>query len=76
MDVVVLLALVPLVMLPLFIWWLWCLIQALRIPDSAWAAADQNKLLYVVLMIFLGVIGTIAYAAVARPALRSSGATI
>lgn len=76
MDVVVLLALVPLVMLPLFVWWIWCLIQALRIPDSAWATADQNKLLYVVLMIFLGVIGTIAYAVVARPALRNAGTTI
>lgn len=76
MDVVILLALVPLLMLPLFIWWLWCLIQALRVPDTAWAAADQNKLLYVVLMVFLGAIGTIAYAVVARPALRSAGASV
>lgn len=76
MDVVVLLALVPVLMLPLFIWWLWCLIQALRVPDTAWAAADQNKLVYVVLMVFLGLIGTIAYAVVARPALRSAGATV
>lgn len=65
-----------LIPLPLFVWWLWCLIQALKVPDSAWAAADQNKLLYVVLMIFLGVIGTIAYAVVARPALRRAGATV
>lgn len=76
MDVVILLALVPVLMLPLFIWWLWCLIQALRVPDTAWAAADQNKLVYVVLMVFLGLIGTIAYAVVARPALRSAGATV
>ena len=60
--------------LALFAWWLWFLIEALKTSDSTWAAADQNKLLYVVLMIFLGVIGTIAYAVVARPALRSAGA--
>jgi len=46
------------------------------VPDSNWAAADQNKLLYVLLMIFLGVIGTIVYVVVARPALRRAGATI
>jgi uncharacterized membrane protein len=65
-----------LVALPLFIWWLVCLIQALKVPDSSWAAADQNKLVYILLMVFLGVIGTIVYAVVARPALRSTGASI
>jgi hypothetical protein len=70
------LVVVVLIPLPLFIWWLWCLIQALKIPDTDWAAADQNKLVYVLLMVFLGVIGTIAYAVVARPALRNAGATL
>ena len=59
-----------------FVWWVWCLIQALRVPDSDWARADQNKLLYILLMVVLGVVGTIAYAVVARPALRRAGADL
>ena len=54
----------------LFVWWLACLIQALQYGDSAWAAADQNKWLYVALMVFLGIIGTLAFVLVARPELR------
>ena len=53
-----------------FVWWLACLIQAMSTPDSVWTAADQSKLLYVLLMIFLGVIGTIVYVLVARPPLK------
>jgi len=52
-----------------FVWWLIMLIEALRIPSPAWQAADQNQVLYVLLMVFLGVIGTILYMAVARPRL-------
>ena len=52
-----------------FVWWLIMLIEALRIPSLTWQAADQNQVLYVLLMVFLGVIGTILYMAVARPRL-------
>lgn len=77
MDVVPLFFVIYLLIaLPLFIWWLMCLIQALKVSDSTWAAADQNKLLDVLLMIFVGLVGTIVYVVVARPALRRAGATI
>lgn len=58
-----------LVSLALFAWWLIVLIEALRAPDQAWVAAGQNKILWVLLMVFLGVLGTVLYVLIARPAL-------
>jgi hypothetical protein len=55
----------------LTVWWLVMLVQALRTPDSVWAAADQSKILYVLLMIFLGWLGALLYVVIARPKLRS-----
>lgn len=66
---------VGLVIVGLFALWVSVLVQALRIPDSQWEAADQSKVVYVLLMVLLGVLGTLLYWIVARPALRRSGAT-
>lgn len=66
---------VGLVVVGLFALWVSVLVQALRIPDSQWEAADQSKVVYVLLMVLLGVLGTVLYWIVARPALRRSGAT-
>ncbi|MER7604347.1 hypothetical protein [Nocardioides sp. NPDC127503] len=60
-----------LVWFALTVWWLVMLVQALRTPDSVWAAADQSKILYVLLMIFLGWLGALLYVVIARPRLRS-----
>ncbi len=62
-----------LVVVGLFVLWLAVLVQALRIPESSWEAADQSKLVYVLLMVLLGLLGTLLYALVARPALRRTG---
>lgn len=61
----------PLIGLAITVWWLLMLIQALRTPDSVWAAAGQSKLVYVLLMIFLGWLGALLYVFIARPALRT-----
>jgi hypothetical protein len=58
------------VIVAVFVWWLWMLIEALKTPSGQWSAAGQNQVVYVVLMILLGVIGTVLYIAVARPQLR------
>ena len=73
MDATVLAAIVVVIGLAVFLWWLRVLIEALRTPPSQWAAAGQNQLVYILLMAFLGIIGTIVYVAVARPQLRSAG---
>ncbi|MER7555760.1 hypothetical protein ABTZ46_02395 [Nocardioides sp. NPDC126508] len=61
----------PLIALAITVWWLLMLIQALRTPDSVWSTAGQSKILYVLLMIFLGWLGALLYVAIARPALRA-----
>jgi prolipoprotein diacylglyceryltransferase len=59
--------------LVVFVWWIRMLIEALRTPASQWEAAGQSLIVYVLLMVLLGVIGTIVYVVVARPQLRSAG---
>ena len=50
--------------------WLWSLVDALRTTDQTWAAARQRKLVWVVVIILLGVLGTVLYLAIPRPALK------
>lgn len=50
------------------------LVDALRVPQHVWKAAGQNQLIYVLLMVVVGVLGTIVYVAIARPQLRDGGA--
>lgn len=64
------------IVVAVFIWWLVVLLEALKIPDQVWDGAGQNKILYVLLMVILGVIGSILYVVVARPQLRAAGAAI
>lgn len=71
----VLLVLLPVLVISVVatIWWVLVLVEAVKVPDPAWAAAGQNKLLYVLLMVFLGVLGSLIYVLVARPALKAVG---
>lgn len=54
----------------MFAWWLVMLIEALRVPAVRWSAAGQSQLLHVLLMVFLGVIGTLVQVLVPRSQLR------
>ncbi|QNL93161.1 hypothetical protein H9L21_08385 [Aeromicrobium senzhongii] len=60
------------VMVAVFVWWLVILLEALRVPRERWEVAGQSQLIYVLLMVFLGIVGSIAYVAVARPRLRAA----
>ena len=53
-------------------WWLWQLADAAKRPDSQWAAADQNKLVYVLLMVLLGPLGAVLYVATAKASLQDA----
>ena len=57
-----------------FIWWLVRLVECCTTSESAWRAIDQSRLVYVLLMIFLGVIGTFVYAAGPRQRLLAARA--
>lgn len=70
----IVIAVLGIAMLALFVWWLLMLIDAIRVPVATWEAAGQNQILHVLLMVFLGIIGTIVYVAVAKPAFRRVGA--
>jgi len=50
-----------LVWLALFVWWIARLVEVCTLPESAWVAAGQSRLVYVLLMIFLGWIGTLIW---------------
>lgn len=65
------------VMVAFLVPWLLALVDALRRPDGEWAAAGQNKLLWVLVIVFAGFVGAIVYFAVALPALnRAHGGAI
>lgn len=49
------------------------LIEVVRVPAPRWDAAGQSQLVHILLMVFLGVIGTLVYWLTARPALKRSG---
>lgn len=49
--------------------WIWSLVDALRISDQRWVTAGQNKVLWVILIVLLGVLGSLLYVAIPRPAL-------
>jgi hypothetical protein len=53
--------------------WIWSLVDALRITDPQWDAAGQSKLLGVILIAVLGILGSVLYALMARPALVRAG---
>jgi hypothetical protein len=74
MDANLALFLLLLVALSIGAWWLLMLVDALRTPQSVWKAAGQSQLLYVLLMVLVGVLGTLVYVLVARPQLREAGA--
>jgi DMSO reductase anchor subunit len=49
--------------------WLWSLVDALRTSDQTWDAAGQSKLVWVVVIIFLGLLGSSLYLAIPKRAL-------
>jgi hypothetical protein len=51
--------------------WIWSLVDALRIPDQRWAAAGENKVLWVVLIVVLGLLGSLLYVLMPRKKLAS-----
>ncbi len=53
------------------VFWIVALVDALRRPASEWEAAQQNQLVWVVVIVITNIIGAIIYWAVARPQLAS-----
>jgi hypothetical protein len=49
---------------------IWCLVDALRVSDQRWAAAGENKVLWVLLIVFLCLLGSLLYVLMPRPKLK------
>ena len=55
-----------------FAFWVWSLVDAIQRPDAEWEQAGQNKLIWILVIIFVGCIGSIIYLVVARPQLENA----
>jgi hypothetical protein len=53
-----------------FVFWLWSLVDSLRYTDAEYAAAGQNKVLWVVLIVLFGALTLLVYVMLPRPALK------
>lgn len=61
------------IMLGLFVFHIWALVDALRTPASVWNAAEQNQVLWVIVVLFLSLLGPVLYLLIARPQLQAAG---
>ena len=61
------------VLLGLFVFHIWAIVDVVRTPPAAWTAAAQNQVLWAVLVIFLSFIGPLLYVLIARPQLQAAG---
>ena len=66
-----------------FLFWLanlalivWAVIDAATKPDSAWRAADQSKVVWILVAIFLPIAGPLAYLIAIRPKVRAAAANL
>ena len=71
MSLVVLLFLVLLVLAPLALL-VWALVDLVRRPQSEWAAAGQNQIVWALVVVFVAVLGPILYLTIARPRLEDA----
>ena len=63
-----------LVLVAVMVAWVVALVDAIRRPRAQWEMAQQNKLLYVLLIIFLGWFGALIYAMIPWPQLKVAAA--
>lgn len=50
--------------------WIWSIVDSVKINDATWDAAGQNKILWVILIVVLGLLGSILYFFIPKPALK------
>jgi len=54
--------------------WLGALIDALRRPSAQWEMAGQSQIVWIVVILFASLVGSIAYLLIARPRLEAQAA--
>lgn len=63
-ELIILLVVMVLVVVPI-----WGVIDAAMRPDDVWAAAKQSKVVWILVQLFLGIIGAAIYFMAIRPKL-------
>lgn len=53
-----------------FVFWIWAIIDVARTPDSVFAAVGHNKIVWIIVVVFLHIVGALVYLFAARPQLR------
>ena len=53
-----------------FVFWVWSLVDAIQRPDGDWEQAGQTKLVWILVIVFTGALGSFIYLLVARPSLE------
>ena len=69
-EILAIISLLILVAIPAL--FLWALVDALRHPDDAWSAIGQTKIVWVLVIIFLPLLGALLYLAMIRRDLASA----
>ena len=64
--IVLVVLVVPLVL------WVMSRVSVLRYSDAQWAATGRSRVAYILLIIFLGLLGSLLYALIARPKLKAT----
>jgi hypothetical protein len=52
---------------------IWALVDLLRRPESDWAETGQDRLVWLLVVIFVGILGPILYLAICRPKFPAVG---
>lgn len=65
-------ALIILIVLGVFALPIWGIIDAALLPDSAWQRAEQNKIVWILVQVFLWTLGAIVYFIAIRPKVSAS----
>lgn len=55
-----------------FVVWIWALVDALGRPDSTWEEIGHSKLVWIIVLIFLGFVGGLVYFLTARRQLAAA----
>lgn len=57
--------------LAVLVLFIWGLIDCLRYPDQAWDAVGQQKIVWILVIVFVGCIGPLLYFFIPRPKLKA-----
>jgi hypothetical protein len=69
--VVILVAFITILAIASLVVWIWALVDAIQVPDDSMYRAG-TKLVWVLVIVFLQVIGAVIYFAIGRPAMRAA----